>query len=70
MTTDETVSDYFDERQLAARLNMSAKWLQKMRRQGGGIPFSKFGSNVRYKINDIEAFEALAVRLSTSESTG
>lgn len=58
---------YFTEKEVAERLGQSTKWLQKMRLCGGGIPFRKFGSNVRYAAADIVAFEAEALRKSTSD---
>lgn len=58
---------YLDERQVAARLNMSVKWLQKMRLTGGGPLWSKFGDRVRYSISKLEEFERQAERSSTSD---
>ena len=58
---------YFDECELAERLNMSVKWVRKMRDIGGGVPFHKFGSRVRYSITDILEFEANSRRSSTSD---
>jgi hypothetical protein len=58
---------YLNERELAERLNVSVKWLQKMRLSGGGIPYTKFGCAVRYPIRAIEKFEAEALRHSTSD---
>jgi len=58
---------YLTETELAMRLNLSVKWLQKMRLVGGGIPYAKFGSAVRYPIDAIEDFERKALRGSTSE---
>jgi hypothetical protein len=58
---------YLTERELAQRLAVSVKWLQKMRLIGGGVPFCKIGSAVRYPIGEIEKFEAAALRKSTSD---
>jgi hypothetical protein len=58
---------YFTESEVAERLCVSQKWLQKMRLCGGGIPFLKVGSNVRYAIEDVLDFEAQARRSSTSD---
>jgi hypothetical protein len=66
----ETVSPgkaYFDEYELAERLNMSVQWLRKQRDIGGGIPFHKFGSRVRYAIAAILEYEARTIRQSTSD---
>lgn len=59
---------YLTEGEVAERLSVSRKWLQKMRLIGGGIPFCKFGSAVRYPLDAIETFEAAAVRSSTSDA--
>lgn len=58
---------YFTEKEVAERLSMSVKWLQKMRVVGGGIPFVKIGGSVRYAASDIMEFESIARRASTSE---
>jgi hypothetical protein len=58
---------WLTESEVAGRLGMSQKWLQKERLNGAGIPFAKFGAAVRYAISDIEAFERDSRRLSTSD---
>lgn len=60
---------WLTESQTAQRLNISAKWLQKTRSQGGGggLRFAKFGSAVRYAVADIEDFERRCLRTSTSD---
>ncbi len=63
----ETNRAYFTEKEVAERLNMSVKWLQKMRGAGGGIKYSKFGGAVRYPIEEIERFERESRRNHTSE---
>jgi hypothetical protein len=52
---------YLSEREVAARLGLSTKWLQKMRRQNCGIPFCKFGGAVRYPIDEVLAYESQAL---------
>lgn len=59
---------YLTEQELADRLSVSVKWLQKMRLAGGGIPFCKFGSTVRYPLDQVITFEAACLRASTSDS--
>jgi hypothetical protein len=66
MQSDFSKTAYLTEKEVATRLGMSTKWLQKMRYSGGGIPYHEWGS-IRYKIEDIEAFEAASRRSSTSE---
>ena len=69
MSLEKVVSGqaYCTERQVAERLCVSVKWLQKMRLHGGGIPYCKFGSAVRYPLSAILAYEAEALRVSTSD---
>ncbi|RYD93805.1 MAG: DNA-binding protein [Sphingobacteriales bacterium] len=59
---------YFSERELAEYLAVSVKWLQKMRVAGGGIPFVKFGSAVRYPLEQVHEYERERLRLSTSDA--
>ena len=58
---------YLTEREVAIRLSVSVKWLQKMRLSGGGIPFCKFGAAVRYPLDHILQFEEQSLRTSTSD---
>lgn len=68
-TTAAPASDkaYLTEKEVAQRLSISVKWLQKMRLSGGGIPFCKFGSAVRYALQHVQEFEGAALRSSTSD---
>ena len=59
---------YFTEKEVARRLCMSEKWLQKMRHRGGGIPYYKIGNAIRYGAPDIVKFEASCKRGSTSDT--
>ncbi len=56
-----------DVRAAATRLNVSASFLNKLRCYGGGPPFVKIGSAVRYAVGDIEAWAASRRRTSTSD---
>jgi hypothetical protein len=58
---------YLCEKQVARRLGFSVKWLQKLRYQGGGIPYHKFGGRIRYAIADLVAYEAANRRLNSSD---
>lgn len=60
-------TSWLTEVETSSRLGMSVKWLQKMRLCGGGIPFAKFGSAVRYAVADIENYERRCLRQSTSD---
>jgi hypothetical protein len=57
---------WLNEQELATRLGISVKTLQKDRWQGGGIPFLKARGFVRYRISDVEAWEQAHMRDSTS----
>lgn len=54
------------QKELAARWQISHKTLERWRWLGEGPRFFKFGGAVRYKIEDIEAYEKAAERQSTS----
>jgi excisionase family DNA binding protein len=66
--TREPMKAYLTEKELAERLSVSVKWLQKMRLAGGGIPYCKFGSAVRYPLDQVIAFEEASLRASTSDA--
>ena len=61
------VQIYLTEQQLAARWAISVKTLQLWRTQGIGVKFCKLGRSVRYKLSEIEAYEAAQERASTSQ---
>lgn len=64
-------SDAFDvlftEHDLAARWQVSIKMLQNARLKGVGVRYVKLGRAVRYRLADIEIYEAENTRLSTSQ---
>lgn len=55
------------EQQLSERWGVSIKKLQADRLKGEGIPFVKIGRLVRYRLEDILAYEQANLRNSTSE---
>ena len=57
---DEAAERYLNEKQVAERLNIRVTTLRGWRVQKVGIPFSKMLKLVRYRIQDVEAFEAAA----------
>lgn len=61
------VQVYLTEQQLAARWAISIKTLQGWRLKGEGVKFCRLGRSIRYKITEIEAYEASQERQSTSE---
>ena len=58
------------EQQVAERQGRAVKTLQNQRVTGDGIPFVKLGRSVRYRLSDVEAWEAARVRTSTSDIGG
>ena len=47
---------YLSQKEVAALLGMSEAWLERKRWEGGGIPFKKFGTSVRYLEADVLAW--------------
>lgn len=62
---------YFDEMWLATRWHVSDKLIQKMRYDGTGPRVTRFGTAVRYRLKDIQAFEEanLDIRPSGDETS-
>lgn len=58
---------FINEVQLAARQARSIRTIQNQRLKGGGIKFVKFGSAVRYRISDVEKWEAEHTFSSTTQ---
>ena len=55
-----------DAHELATRWGLSVKTLRRWRQEQLGPVFCKLGARVTYLISDIEAFEGLVSRYSTS----
>lgn len=55
---------------LAKRWLISTKKLEADRLTGKGCPYIKIGSSVRYRLDDVVAFEEANLRRSTSEIGG
>jgi predicted site-specific integrase-resolvase len=58
---------HLNQRQLADRWDLSEATLERWRSEGIGPVFLKLQGQVRYRIEDIEAFEVDSLRKSTSE---
>lgn len=56
-----------DTRESADYLRLQPSTLETWRSRGGGPKFSKLGSRVVYRIEDLEAFLTAGVRRSTSD---
>jgi hypothetical protein len=57
-----------NERQLAERWGVSVRTLQAARVKGGGVPFVRIGRAVRYRLEDVLAYEQARLRTNTSET--
>ncbi|WP_418003360.1 helix-turn-helix domain-containing protein [Mycobacterium sp. PDNC021] len=57
-TKGRSMQNIMTAKQLAAELHVSEDSLAQDRYKGGGIPFVKVGSRVRYMRVDVEAFLA------------
>ncbi len=54
------------EKEVSGEYGLSISWQRKMRRLGGGPPFVKLGTMVRYRRSDVESYIA-AHLVSTQE---
>lgn len=59
---------HFNQRQLAARWDVSEATLERWRCEGIGPKFLKVCGRVLYRQIDIDAFEASCLQISTSQS--
>lgn len=60
-TVDEDVEDHFlRERDLARRWRKSPRSLQRWRVDGTGPAFVRIGGSIRYRLDDVLAYEAAA----------
>jgi hypothetical protein len=57
-----------NEKQLADRWGVSARTLQAARVKGSGVPFIRIGRAVRYRLEDVLAYEQARLRTNTSET--
>lgn len=58
---------HFNQKQLAARWGMSEATLERWRSEGIGPKFLKLCGRVLYRQVDIEAYEELCLKISTSQ---
>jgi len=69
-SADERVPDaqgtFLTERQLARRWQVSEKKLQADRHSGSGCQYVGLNRLVRYRLSDVQAFEEVRLRTSTS----
>ena len=67
MQTSDQVIRHLNQRQLAERWDLSEGTLERWRCEGIGPVFLKLKGQVRYRIEDVKAFEAESLRKRTSE---
>lgn len=58
----------FDQKIVAAKLDVSTALLEKLRWSGGGVPFVKLGRSVKYRKTDVLDFIEARVCRSTSST--
>lgn len=58
----------FDQKIVAAKLDVSTAQLEKLRWAGGGVPFVKLGRSVKYRKTDVLEFIEARVYRSTSST--
>ena len=62
-------TNWLNEKQVAAKLNVKEATLQNWRWRGVGLPYSKFMRSVRYKESDLYAYmEAGRIEPETSNT--
>ena len=61
------MSVLLNTRQAAERCNLSPRTLEKHRVTGGGPPFIRLGSAVRYRVEDLDSWITANRRRSTSD---
>lgn len=66
----DPASAMLNEQQVAEHIGLTVHALQRWRVKGGGPPFSKLGSAVRYRLSDVDQWIAANRVHSTSECGG
>lgn len=61
-----TEKPFLNQTDLSRRWDISPRTLERWRWLGEGPPFVKIGGRVRYRIEDVEAYEAEHILTSTS----
>jgi Helix-turn-helix domain len=68
LSTAQSALLRLNEKQLAERWGVSVRTLQAARVKGNGVPFIRIGRAVRYRIEDVLAYEQARLRTNTSEA--
>ena len=58
---------HLNQIELAARLNISPRTLERWRWAGEGLQYMKVGGRVVYRLEDVEGYEDSQLRNSTAE---
>ena len=66
--TSPTATRYLTNDEAAAFLRLSPRTLEKLRVEGGGPRFRKFGRRVLYAIDDLESWANARVFVITSDA--
>ena len=66
--TDKVQSQWLSQDQLATRLDISVRSLERMRNAGTGPRFSKAGKKILYRLHDVEAWLEERSFSSTAEA--
>jgi predicted DNA-binding transcriptional regulator AlpA len=70
----DTESDYMDVKGVAKRLGVSCSLLHKLKRNGSGPTFRRFGRSIRYAVADVDswsnerAWRSVRVQMSPNNS--
>lgn len=67
MDSKHEVGKLLKQGEVAALLGLSKAWMERSRWAGNGPAYVKFGSAVRYRLEDVQ--EYLTARLTNSTST-
>jgi excisionase family DNA binding protein len=62
-----TQTEILTTKEAATCLKLSARYLEDLRRRGGGPQFLAFGKSIRYRRADVDAWAASRARKSTSD---
>ena len=61
---------YLNPVEASEYIGVSSSWLAKLRLYGGGPRYSKIGRNIRYATEELDAWLASNLQVSTSEFGG
>ena len=65
-----TAKEFFNQIDLSRRWGISTRTLEQWRWRGEGPKFIKIGGSVRYRVEDVEAYEQQHLLTCTSQYSG